>query len=101
MEDLSRTSGSWLDQHASLVQLRPLVLNSLKVSKRITSFLEAKALFLQELSVNTEVLSEPHKMPQEALNSITSISASLTPKRETRSRQSSQGDGVLFYENHQ
>lgn len=84
MEDLSRTSGSWLDQHASLVQLRPLVLNSLK-----------------ELSVNTEVLSEPHKMPQEALNSVTSISAALTPKRETHSRQSSLSDGVQFYENHQ
>eukprot|EP00092_Neocalanus_flemingeri_P006005 GFUD01006467.1.p1 GENE.GFUD01006467.1~~GFUD01006467.1.p1 ORF type:complete len:854 (-),score=169.48 GFUD01006467.1:652-3213(-) len=84
MEDLSRTSGSWLDQHASLVQLRPLVLNSLK-----------------ELSVNTEVLSEPHKMPQEALNSVSNISSSLTPKRETHSRQSSQGDGGIFYENHQ
>jgi len=84
IEDLSRTSGSWLDQHASLVQLRPLVLNSLK-----------------ELSVNTEVLSEPHKMPQEALNSVTSISAALTPKRETHSRQNSQSDGVHFYDNHQ
>ena len=31
IDDLSRTSGSWLDQHASLVQLRPLVLNALKV----------------------------------------------------------------------
>jgi MAX-like protein X len=46
-EDLGRTAGSWLDQHASLVQLRPLVLRSLK-----------------ELSVTTEVLSEPHRMPQ-------------------------------------
>ena len=31
-EDLGRTAGSWLDQHVSLVQLRPLVLNSLKVN---------------------------------------------------------------------
>jgi len=53
IEDLGRTAGSWLDQHVSLVQLRPLVLNSLK-----------------ELSVTTEVLSEPHKMPQEALNAV-------------------------------
>ena len=44
-----------------------------------------KAIFclLQELSVNTEVLSEPYKMPQEALNSVTSISAALTTKLET------------------
>jgi len=40
MEDLSRTSGSWLDQHASLVQLRPLVLNSLKVSNMSTKDLQ-------------------------------------------------------------
>lgn len=52
-EDLARTAGSWLDQHASLVQLRPLVLNSLK-----------------ELSVTTDVLSSPHQMPQEALNAV-------------------------------
>ena len=33
--DLSRTCSSWLDQHVSLVQLRPHFLNSLKVRKKI------------------------------------------------------------------
>ena len=31
IEDLSRTTSSWLDQHVNLVQLRPLVTESLKV----------------------------------------------------------------------
>merc|ERR1712083_31029 len=73
MEDLSRTSGSWLDQHASLVQLRPLVLRSLK-----------------ELSVNTEILSEPHRMPQEALNHVQNI---IAPKKEFVSR-----DNIGYYD---
>ena len=30
-DDLVRTSNSWLDQHASLVHLRPLVIDALKV----------------------------------------------------------------------
>jgi len=52
-EDLARTASSWLDQHASLVQLRPVALESLK-----------------QLSTSTEILSEPHKMPHEALNAV-------------------------------
>lgn len=56
-DDLVRTSNSWLDQHASLVHLRPLVIDALK-----------------DLSINTDILTEPHRMPQEALNSITSLS---------------------------
>ena len=37
--DLSRTCSSWLDQHVSLVQLRPHVLNSLKVRcEKVTKF---------------------------------------------------------------
>ena len=73
IEDLARTSGSWLDQHASLVQLRPLVLNSLK-----------------ELSVNTEILSEPHRMPQEALNHVQNI---IAPKKEFPPK-----DNIGFYD---
>ena len=73
IEDLARTSGSWLDQHASLVLLRPLVLNSLK-----------------ELSVNTEILSEPHRMPQEALNHVQNI---IAPKKESTSR-----DNLGYYD---
>jgi len=51
--DMTRTSSSWLDQHASQTQLRPMIMNQLK-----------------ELCICTEILCEPHKMPQEALNAI-------------------------------
>jgi len=61
-EDLARTASSWLDQHASLVQLRPIALESLK-----------------QLSTSTEILSEPHKMPHEALNAV----AAANMKNET------------------
>ena len=44
MEDLARTSASWLDQHAALVQLRPIVLNSLKVP--VTGVVENMFLFI-------------------------------------------------------
>lgn len=48
MEDLARTSASWLDQHAALVQLRPIVLNSLKVrsAARVTGVVENMFLFI-------------------------------------------------------
>lgn len=88
IDDMARTSSSWLDQHVSLVQLRPLVLNSLK-----------------ELSVNTEVLSEPHKMPQEALNAVSSLKQQQnidtnlpSPKKEPMSRTGSQPDLVNFFD---
>lgn len=55
-DDLARTSSSWLDQHVTLVQLRPLVTNAVK-----------------DLSVDTAILTEPHKMPIEALNSAASL----------------------------
>jgi len=49
-EDLARTSSSWLDQHANLVQLRPLVTETLK-----------------NFSVESSILTEPQKIPLEAL----------------------------------
>jgi len=55
-DDLARTSSSWLDQHVTLVQLRPLVTDALK-----------------DLSVDTAILTDPHKMPLEALNSSASL----------------------------
>ena len=93
IEDLARTSGSWLDQHASLVQLRPLVLRSLKVTveKYFSHTKKQMAQFiLQELSVNTEILSEPHRMPQEALNHVQNI---IAPKKEFVSR-----DNIGYYD---
>lgn len=67
-EDMVRTSSSWLDQHASLVILRPLMLEALK-----------------DLSIKTDILSEPHRMPQEALNSI----SQLNLKNKSRSSRHS------------
>ena len=96
MEDLARTSASWLDQHAALVQLRPIVLNSLKVrsAARVTGVVENMFLFIipfiQDLSVNTEILSEPHKMPQEALNHVQNI---IAPKKEFPARSSASAGG--------
>ena len=93
IEDLARTSGSWLDQHASLVQLRPLVLRSLKVTVEKIFFSHEKQMaqfLLQELSVNTEILSEPHRMPQEALNHVQNI---IAPKKEFVSR-----DNIGYYD---
>jgi len=60
LTDLARTCSSWLDQHVTLVQLRPLVTQALK-----------------DLSVDTVVLTEPHKMPLEALHSSASMSLRL------------------------
>ena len=45
---------------------------------------------LQELSVNTEILSEPHRMPQEALNHVQNI---IAPKKEFVSR-----DNIGYYD---
>merc|ERR1711997_356912 len=49
-DNLSRTSSSWLDQHVNLVQLRPLVTETLK-----------------NFSVESSILTEPQKIPLEAL----------------------------------
>jgi len=57
--DFARTSSSWLDQHVTLVQLRPLVTNALK-----------------DLSMDSVILADPHQMPIEALNSAASLSFS-------------------------
>ena len=70
--DLVRTSGSWLDQHAAQTQLRPMVMQSLK-----------------ELCISTEILSEPHKMPQEALNEISEYNQKIKESRNAGSQDSS------------
>jgi len=57
IDDLARTSGSWLDQQATLVHLRTLVTKSLK-----------------ELCVDTAILTDPHKIPMEALQFSSDVS---------------------------
>ncbi|XP_064620049.1 carbohydrate-responsive element-binding protein-like isoform X2 [Lineus longissimus] len=49
VEELCRTCLAWLDQHCSLVALRPAVLNSLR-----------------RLSTTTSILSDPSKVPEQA-----------------------------------
>ena len=46
---------------------------------------------LQDLSIETEILSEPHKMPQEALNSVSNM---ITPKLEDK--EENPRDGLCY-----
>ncbi|XP_011159268.2 MLX-interacting protein isoform X1 [Solenopsis invicta] len=53
IEDLYRSTLVWVDQHCSLVDLRPAVLNSLK-----------------SLCTATDILSDPTRLPEEALAAV-------------------------------
>lgn len=52
-DELCRTVLSWLDQHCSLVALRPAVLNSLR-----------------HLSTSTSILSDPSRVPEQAAEAV-------------------------------
>lgn len=54
IDEMCKTILSWLDQHCSLVSLRPGVLNSLR-----------------HLSTTTNILSDPSCMPEEATRAVT------------------------------
>ncbi|CAL8266683.1 unnamed protein product [Merluccius merluccius] len=54
MEDLCRTTLSWVDQHCSLPSLRPMVLSSLRL-----------------LSTSTAILSDPERLPEQATLAVT------------------------------
>jgi len=49
MEDLYRSTMLWIEQHCTLVDLRPIVLNAMRY-----------------ISANTEILTDPSKLPDEA-----------------------------------
>ncbi|KAK0079479.1 hypothetical protein PV325_001208 [Microctonus aethiopoides] len=53
VEDLCRSTILWVEQHCSLVDLRPAVLNSLRY-----------------LCTATEILSDPGRLPEEALAAV-------------------------------
>ncbi|PVD33071.1 hypothetical protein C0Q70_08520 [Pomacea canaliculata] len=53
MEELCRTTLAWLDQHCSLVSLRPTVLNALR-----------------HLSTTTTILYEPHRVREQATQAV-------------------------------
>ncbi|XP_008200427.3 carbohydrate-responsive element-binding protein isoform X2 [Tribolium castaneum] len=55
LDDLYRSTILWIEQHCTLVDLRPVVLNSLKY-----------------LSTKTEILSEPEKLPDEVRQMVLS-----------------------------
>ncbi|RZC37508.1 HLH domain containing protein, partial [Asbolus verrucosus] len=55
LEDLYRSTILWIEQHCTLVDLRPVVLNSLKY-----------------LSTKTDILSEPEKLPDEVRQMVLS-----------------------------
>ncbi|XP_051966033.1 carbohydrate-responsive element-binding protein-like [Xyrauchen texanus] len=54
VEDLCRTTLSWLDQHCSLPVLRPTILSSLRL-----------------LSTSTSILSDPILIPEQAMQAVT------------------------------
>uniref|UniRef100_A0AAR2L589 BHLH domain-containing protein n=1 Tax=Pygocentrus nattereri TaxID=42514 RepID=A0AAR2L589_PYGNA len=54
VEDLCRTTLSWLDQHCSLPALRPTVLSSLRL-----------------LSTSTSILTDPSLVPEQATQAVT------------------------------
>ncbi|XP_031682859.1 carbohydrate-responsive element-binding protein [Oncorhynchus kisutch] len=54
VEDLCRTTLSWLDQHCSLPALRPMVLSSLRL-----------------LSTSTSILTDPSLVPEQATQAVT------------------------------
>lgn len=53
LDDLCRTLMAWLDQHCSLLNLRPIVLNALR-----------------HLSTTTSILSDPKRMPEQATQAV-------------------------------
>lgn len=53
IEDLYRSTILWVEQHCSLVDLRPAVLNSLRY-----------------LCTATDILSDPGRLPEEALAAV-------------------------------
>lgn len=56
LEDLNQTTMAWLDQYCSLPVLRPMVLNTLR-----------------HLSTTTSILSDPSRMPEQAMEAVCKI----------------------------
>uniref|UniRef100_A0A4W6EJL9 MLX interacting protein like n=1 Tax=Lates calcarifer TaxID=8187 RepID=A0A4W6EJL9_LATCA len=61
VEDLCRSTLSWLDQHCSLPALRPMVLSSLRL-----------------LSTTTAILTDPSLLPEQATLAVTQALSSTT-----------------------
>ena len=64
--DLGRTCSSWLDQHVTLTHLRPLATTALTVGAELLS---STYSVLQSIGVESNILTEPDKLPAECLQS--------------------------------
>ena len=64
--DLGRTCSSWLDQHVTLTHLRPLATTALTVGAELLS---RAYTVLQSIGVESNILTEPDKLPAECLQS--------------------------------
>ncbi|XP_038860852.1 carbohydrate-responsive element-binding protein-like [Salvelinus namaycush] len=64
VEDLCRTTLSWLDQYCSLPALRPMVLSSLRL-----------------LSTSTSILTDPSLVPEQATHAVTQAQSLPHPTR--------------------
>ena len=65
-DELDRTARSWVNQHMRLVQLRPVVLRSLR-----------------EFAIESEVLSNPERLQEEAMRAVTTTGP-LKLRRKSR-----------------
>ena len=70
MNAMNAAARSWVNQHLRLVQLRPMVLGSLK-----------------RVAVQTQVLDRPDALPGEAVAAVTAPQQTVTPSKRRRVMQ--------------
>ena len=70
MNAMNAAARSWVNQHLRLVQLRPMVLGSLK-----------------RVAVQTQVLDRPDALPGEAVAAVTAPPHTVTPSKRRRVMQ--------------
>ena len=70
MDAMNAAARSWVNQHLRLVQLRPMVLGSLK-----------------RVAVQTQVLNRPEALPGEAVAAVTAPPQTVTPSKRRRVMQ--------------
>ena len=77
MNAMNAAARSWVNQHLRLVQLRPMVLGSLK-----------------RVAVQTQVLDRPDALPGEAVEAVTAPPQTVTPSKRRRVMQDAGTAGV-------
>ncbi|XP_034241723.1 MLX-interacting protein [Thrips palmi] len=76
VDELYRTTMQWVEKHCSLVELRPVVLNSLRF-----------------LCTSTEILSDPSRLPEEARQAVLKNEAGSSGASSSNASSSSQQPG--------